>query len=221
MIESILDVLGALTPLWLYVALGLGAAVENLVPPVPADTFVLFGAFLAAQGRATVWGVFLSTWTLNVGGSFSVYLLARKYGRAFFGTRTGRFLLRPRQLQTLERLYAAHGPKIIFFSRFVPGFRALVPVFAGVAHLRGRRSLLPIAVASALWYGALIALGTLLGKNWDLILRALASVNRVLALAALVLGLVVAWAWWRSRRLRVRSGEPGGEPGGRREPEEI
>lgn len=202
-IDSILDVLGALAPIWLYVALGLGAAIENVVPPVPADTFVLFGAFLAAQGRATVSGVFLSTWVLNVAGSFSVYLLARKYGRAFFGTRTGRFLLRPRQLRKLERLYAVHGPRIIFVSRFVPGFRALVPVFAGVAHLRPRRSLLPIAVASGVWYGALIALGTLLGKNWGLILRAFASVNRLLAVAALTVALVVVWVWWRTRRRPV------------------
>lgn len=205
LVESILETLLAIPPAWLYLILGLGAAAENVFPPVPADTFVLLGAFLAAQGRAAVVGVFLSTWVFNCGGSFAVYALARRYGRGFFATRTGRFLLRPRQLAKLESLYAAHGEKIIFLSRFVPGFRALVPVFAGVARLGAVRALVPIAIASGIWYGALIALGTLLGKNWALVLRTFDSVNRALLVVALVLAVVVGWAWWRTRRQREPS----------------
>ena len=33
-----------------YLVLGLGAAVENVLPAVPADTFVAFGGFLSAVG---------------------------------------------------------------------------------------------------------------------------------------------------------------------------
>ena len=198
-LETILQTLLDLPPAWLYLFLGLGAAAENVAPPVPADTFVLLGGFLAAQGRASLAGVFLSTWVFNCAGSFGMYALARRYGRGVFDTRAGRFLLRPRQLAKLEALYAAHGEKIIFLSRFVPGFRALVPVFAGITRLGAARALVPIAVASALWYGALIALGTLLGRNWDWVLRTLGSVNRALAIAALVLAALAAWAWWRTR----------------------
>lgn len=199
-LEAILQSLLRLPPAWLYLFLGLGAAAENVVPPVPADTFVLLGAFLAAQGRASIPGVFLSTWIPNFAGSFGMYALARRYGRGVFDTRAGRFLLRPKQLSKLDTWYATHGAKIIFFSRFVPGFRALVPVFAGVSGLGAGRTLVPIALASAIWYGALIALGTLLGKNWDLVLRTFGSVNRALALLALVLAGLVGWAWWRTRR---------------------
>lgn len=202
LLDSFLDTLRNLPPGWLYLALGLGAAAENIVPPVPADTFVLFGAFLAAQGRASAQGVFLSTWLFNITGSFSVYLLARRYGRGFFATRVGHLLLRPKQLAKLQEWHTSHGGKIIFFSRFLPGLRALVPVFAGVSHLGAWRTGLPIALASAAWYGALVAFGTLLGKNWDLILRTFGSVNRALAFVALVVGIAAAWAWWRTRRHR-------------------
>ena len=33
---------------FLYVGLGIGAAVENVIPAVPADTFVALGGFLSA-----------------------------------------------------------------------------------------------------------------------------------------------------------------------------
>ncbi len=112
----------------------------------------------------------------------------------------GRLLLRPKQLARLQEWYAGHGGKIIFFSRFLPGLRALVPVFAGVSHLGAWRTGLPIALASAAWYGALIALGTLVGKNWDLIWHTFGSVNRVLAFVALVVAIAAAWVWWRTRR---------------------
>ena len=52
MLERLLATLAALPPLLIYAFIGVGAAIENFIPPVPADTFVLLGAFLSAGGRA-------------------------------------------------------------------------------------------------------------------------------------------------------------------------
>src|SRR5690606_36819559 len=65
-IEGIIDSLAGLPPVLLYVAIGFGAAIENIVLPVPADTFVLLGPFLAAAGHADLWLVFGSTFLCNV-----------------------------------------------------------------------------------------------------------------------------------------------------------
>lgn len=207
-VDSIVEALLEVPALWLYVFLGAGAAAENVIPPIPSDTFVLLGAFLAAHGGLSLPAVFLCTWIPNTLGSFAVYRLARLYGREFFSTRTGRFLLRPRQLAKLEALYQAHGEKIIFLSRFVPGFRALVPVFAGVAGLKPARTLIPIALSSAIWYVALILLGTVVGRNWDQIVDSFASLNRALLVGALALAAAVAWLWWRTRHRAPGEAEP-------------
>ena len=47
--------------------IGAGAGIENIIPPVPADTFVLLGAFLSVSGRADPVIVFVATWVCNVG----------------------------------------------------------------------------------------------------------------------------------------------------------
>ena len=51
-----------LPPALIYIAIGVGAAVENIVPPVPADTFVLLGAFLACfwfwHGGADLYSIY-------------------------------------------------------------------------------------------------------------------------------------------------------------------
>jgi hypothetical protein len=50
-LDGIFSFLYELGPFLLYVFLGAGAALENFFPPVPADTFVLIGALMAAGGH--------------------------------------------------------------------------------------------------------------------------------------------------------------------------
>jgi membrane protein DedA with SNARE-associated domain len=167
---------------------------------VPADTFVLLGAFLAESGRASVWLVFFSTWTANVLSAVGVYYLAYHFGSGFFATNIGHWLLKPRQLEQVGRFYERWGTPAIFVSRFLPAFRALVPVFAGVTQMPLRRVIVPLASASALWYGALVYLGAAAGRNWDAIVALFSRASTVLlAIAALLLAAVGAW-WWRSRQ---------------------
>jgi membrane protein DedA with SNARE-associated domain len=209
-IDAVLDWLAGLPPELIYLVIGLGAATENVVPPVPADTFVLLGAFLAESGRASPWLVFAVTWVSNVASAVGVYFLAHRFGSDFFGTRIGHWLLKPRQLEQIGVFYGRWGPPAIFISRFLPAFRALVPVFAGVTRTPLRRVLAPMALASALWYGALVYLGALAGRNWDAIVAFMSQASTLLlGLAALLFVLVLAW-WWRTRHPVDRRHEPGG-----------
>ncbi|HEX6133005.1 MAG TPA: DedA family protein [Longimicrobiales bacterium] len=188
-------------PPWLvYLVIGAGAAVENVIPPIPADTFVLIGAFLSVSGRAEPLLVFFATWICNVTSAVLVYRLAHRYGRGFFATRAGHWLLRPKQLETIGDFYRRWGTPAIFVSRFLPAFRALVPVFAGVTHVPLSRVLPPLAFASALWYGFLVYIGALAGRNWRAIVAFFAQFSTaLLAVAAVLIVIVAAW-WVRSRR---------------------
>ncbi len=212
-VEQILETLGGVAPHWIYIVVGAGAAIENIFPPIPADTFVVLGAFLSAEGRATGLGVFGVTWATNTATAWLTYALARRWGRPFLRTRPGRWLLRPRQLERLEALYKGHGAKIIFFSRFLPAFRVLVPVFAGISHFAFWRTALPIAGASAIWYGLLVYVGVVFGRNWRVILEALGNVNSVLVTIAGLLAVALAVLWWRTRRHAHETGVRGGGDG--------
>ncbi len=205
--SAILAFLESQAPLLLYTILGLGAALENLFPPIPADTFVLLGSLLAAGGRADALTVFLVTWVSNTLAALLVYRAGYRFGRPFFQVGLGRHLLNRHQVQRLGEFYARWGLPAIFFARFLPGLRAMVPVFAGVTHQPFLRVALPISVASGLWYGGLVWLGATAGRNLPAVLNWLAGTNRLLlGLACLVL-LVAGVAWHRSRR-EGRGGEP-------------
>lgn len=195
-----LDLLGEIPEPLLYLLLGGGAFLENVVPPVPADTFVVVGGLLANRGSVAPWPAFLLILVLNAAGALGIWWAGHRYGRDFFRGSVGRRLLLPRQLDRLEGFYRKWGGWAIFLARFLPGLRAVVPAFAGVSHLPFWRVAPAVTVASALWYGTLFWAGWVAGQNLDRLERQLEGVNGVLVvLAVLVGGAAVVW-WLRSRR---------------------
>lgn len=205
--DATLDFLASLPVGLTYLVLGAGAALENIVPPVPADTFILLGGFLAVRGPADVMVVFLVTWLANTSGALLVYGAGRRFGPPFFDTRLGGLLLQPEQLARLRRFYRRRGTPAIFLARFLPGLRAVVPAFAGVARLSFSSVAVPVTVASAIWYGGLVWLGSMAGENLDAILEWYATANRLLLVIAAATVAVILLAWWRTRRRASDSGK--------------
>lgn len=182
-----------------YLALGLGAAVENVLPAVPADTFVVLGGFLAGVGDLQARWVFLATWAGNVASALLMYRLGHTHGRDFFRAGWGRRLLNAHQMERLALFFDRWGTFAVFFTRFLPGLRAVVPVFAGVTHQSFRSVAPPLAAASALWYGGLVWAGTVAGHNVDRILGVVGSVNVWLVAAAVAATTAAGIWWWRTR----------------------
>lgn len=198
--DGILTFLSELPPPLVYIVLGLGAATENVLPVIPADTFIVIGGFVAGLGAVHAVPAFLFVWGFNVGGAMAVYAAGRRYGPHFFSEGPGRHLLAEEQMIRLEAFYARWGVAAIFAGRFLPGFRALVPVFAGVAGLGSYRVLPPLVVASAIWYGTLVRVGYLAGDNLEAVVAALERTNRGLLAASVVLAALILGVWWRARR---------------------
>jgi membrane protein DedA with SNARE-associated domain len=196
-------------PDWLvYVAVALAAAVENLIPPIPGDMIVVAGGVIVGAGGGDPRYLFLFVWVANVSSALLVYALGRLYGPAFFAGRLGHFLLAPAQVDALAMAYRRFGFPIIFFSRFLPVFRPIVPAFAGVARLGFWATTPPLVLASAIWYGFLVYLGSVAGANWVSVLEFLGSVGRWLWAAAVLLIALVVWWWWRTRGLLDNLGMP-------------
>jgi membrane-associated protein len=100
----------------------------------------------------------------------------------------------------MSLFYEDYGTLTILVSRFFPVFRVLVPAFAGISRLAFWRTALPLAVASAVWYAVLVLAGVLASRNIPRIVNALTAVNTTAGLLALLVAVVLALLWARSRR---------------------
>jgi len=200
-LERLLDALASLPLVPTYLLLMALSALENVFPPVPADTAVALGAFLARRGEISVVPLAILCWAANIASAAGTYALGRRHGRGFFRDGWGRKLMPPETLAALEEAYGRWGTAGIFLSRFLPGLRAAVPPFAGVAGLSPARALVPAAAASAIWYTFLAFAGYGLAQNWEAVKALVADTSRVLGVAALAVSVAVAaWLWRRSRR---------------------
>ena len=198
--SGILDWLQSLPVGALYACLAVVAALENIFPPVPADTVVAFGSFLAARGHGTAVGAFLSTWVGNVAGAMLMYAVGRHFGADWLEARLSRRGGADMQLR-LERMYGKHGLLAIFMSRFLPGIRAIVPPFAGALRVPPVRAMLMIGIASAMWYGTVTIVAYRLGANWEQAQARLADYQRAIVITVGALAILALAAWWvRSRR---------------------
>ena len=207
MLERLLDALASLPLVPTYLVLMVLSAVENVFPPVPADTAVALGAFLARRGEVSVVPLAILCWLANVASAAGTYLVARRHGPAFFREGWGRKVVGPGVLAALEEAYVRWGTAGIFLTRFLPGLRAAVTPFAGVAGLAPLRALVPAAAASAIWYAFLAYAGYALAANWSAVKAVVADANRALGLLAALAALAIgAWLWRRARHHSRPSG---------------
>ncbi len=107
-------------------------------------------------------------------------------------------------MDVLGGFYERWGVWAIFLTRFLPGLRAVVPVFAGVTQQTVPRVVLPILVASAIWHGALVIMGGFAGRNLDRILELLAGINLTLVIIAVVLATPAVVWWVMTRKQKVQ-----------------
>jgi membrane protein DedA with SNARE-associated domain len=188
----------------LYLLMALFAAVENVFPPVPADTVVALGSWLAARGQGSPLWAFLATWIGNVAGASAMYFVGRRHGSAWMRRRFPS-LADERGERRLRELHGQYGTLSLLLSRFIPGVRALVPPFAGALRLPASSSLAAIAIASGVWYGLVSYLAFRAGADWNALMATIALDGRIIALGAVVVVGIGALVWWlRQRRRRDR-----------------
>ena len=201
MLQQLLDWFAGLPPLALYLALAVTAAAENVFPPLPADTVVAFGSFIAARGSASAVGTFLATYAGNLAGAMLMYWVGRRYGAERVLRRLGGAGAGEARLQAL---YGRYGLGALVVSRFLPGVRAIVPPFAGALRLGAVRAALAMGVASAIWYGAITYFAYTAGANFEALQARVAAGQRWLGGGAAAIVAVAALVWWLRRRSRTR-----------------
>ena len=174
--------------------------VENFFPPSPSDVFVVLAAFLSHRGHLRAGTIFVVAFGFGVLGAVTVYWASRRFGRRFFQGRLGRRLITPSTFAAIEREYLRFGVVGIFLFRMLPAFRAVVAPFAGLVDLGPARTLIPITLACAVWYGGLVILGVTVGSNWEAIEGLVGRLNQTLWIVAGVVLVVIVFLVLRRRK---------------------
>ncbi len=198
-LDALIEQMATWPPLWSYLLLGLSAFLENVIPPVPGDTVVVFGAYLVGRGVLSWFWVYAATCGGGVLGFMLMWYMGFTRGRSFLESHHHRArLISTAHVARAEQWLDRYGLWLILANRFLSGIRSAIALAAGIGGMGWRGVALLGFVSMAVWNGLLLSLGLLLGRNWGRVLEWLGLYNRLalLALTLLVLGLVGRW-WWR------------------------
>ena len=188
-------------PFCFYVILFLSNVLENMFPPYPGDTVILIGGYLAALGKLSFLGVFFTSLVGCLTGALILYSLGKRKGRKIFCK--GK-ILNPLLLSKIEVWFDRYGEKVILASRFLPGIRSGVALFAGVGNVRLEKMIIYSSISIALWNGLLIYFAVGLHKNWQNLYEFFVIYNRII-LGLFILGLVIILAILLKKRLESKN----------------
>jgi membrane protein DedA with SNARE-associated domain len=105
---------------------------ESMGVPSPGETALVLAAILASQGKLQIWLVILIGVASAIMGDNLGYLLGRRFGREVLTARGPLHAHRARAIAAGDRFFAKHGPKAVFFARWIALVRFAAAWLAGI-----------------------------------------------------------------------------------------
>ncbi len=169
-----------------YPLLFLTVMAESSGVPIPGETALITAAVLASRGKMHIELVIPIAAAGAIVGDNIGYTIGRKGGRWLL-ERPGRF--RRQRLQALELgepFFERHGPKAVFFGRFILGLRVWASWLAGATHMRWRSFFLWNALGGICWATGIGLLAYFLGHSAGKAIEAFGIYGLVAVLLAIV-----------------------------------
>jgi len=188
-----------------YFGIFLLMALENILPPIPSEVIMGLGGIAVARGQMEIVPLVVAGTAGTVAGNFFWYELGRRVGYQRFKPlvdRHGRWAaVEWCDVEHIHEFFRTRGQWIIFVFRFMPAFRTIVSLPAGMAHMPRWKFMLWTAGGSAIWNCILAGAGYYFGSNFQQLDRYVGPVS-----IALIVVILLLYGWrvltWKPRAQR-------------------
>jgi membrane-associated protein len=182
-----------------YVIIFAMAAIDVIVPLLPAEATVTAAAVLAGQGKLNIVWIMIAAGLGAFVGDNIAYWIGRAAGRPLVQK-----VLRGNtaQLDSVQEQFDKRGGAFIIIGRFIPGGRTAIAIGAGVLHFGYAQFVIYDAIAAVIWAfqaaipgfigGSLIQDQPWLAMGFGFVLSAL-----------LAGGIALTQRWWERRKARA------------------
>lgn len=155
---------------WGYWGIALLMFLENVIPPIPSEIIMGLAGIAAGRGDLNLWLVILVGTIGSTAGNYFWFLIGRYCGilrlRGLVD-RYGRWVtLEWEDVEQANALFLRYGGWIIFAFRFLPMFRTIISLPAGMFGMGHIRFLVWTAAGGAIWNTMLALAGFWLGANY-------------------------------------------------------
>ncbi|HLU71706.1 MAG TPA: DedA family protein [Nonomuraea sp.] len=165
---------------------GVAVALENLFPPIPSEVILPLSGFTASRGGMGLIDALIWTTIGSVVGALALYWVGALLGRDRVVAIAEKMpLVKVSDIEKTEAWFLKHGRATVFFGRFIPIFRSMISIPAGVERMPVLQFTLLTAAGSAIWNTIFVMAGYYLGEQYHLVEAYMGVASKV------VLGLVL------------------------------
>ncbi len=171
---------------------------EGVGLPLPGETALLAAAAVSAQShRLSIIGVIIASFVGATGGGVGGYWIGRSGGLAF-AEKHGRVIgITKQRISEAQKFFTEHGPKAVFFARFIAILRMFAGLLAGVTKMPFGIFLLWNALGALAWSVLFGVLGYVFGNNLERLEHLVGRTGLIAFGVVVVIGFVV-WHHCRS-----------------------
>lgn len=176
--------------------------------PVPEDIILITGGVLAAPSNKRVLITLMVCMVGVLGGDGIVFTLGRRYRNKILRMPPFSWVVRPKRLRQIRRLYRKYGYWAIFISRFLAGLRATSFLMAGISQVPYRVFFLADGLAALLSVPFFIYLGFWFADDIESLFDRIEKVKGwgIWAVVGIILFVVARYVIWP--RVKKRLGGP-------------
>ncbi|MEV0841704.1 VTT domain-containing protein [Actinocatenispora sera] len=194
---------------------GLANALDSIIPVLPSEVILPLAGFAASRGSINLYAALVWTTIGSIVGSIAMYYIGAAFGRERVLRWAAKIpLVQVHEIERTEAFFRKHGTKAVFFGRFVPVFRSLISLPAGLERMPLLKFTLLSAAGSALWNTVFVLAGYSLGANWEKVEKYGSYFSKaIIVLIVLAIAYFVISRLLRRRRAAAGPDEADDHPG--------
>ena len=185
-----------------YWGIALLMVLENLFPPIPSELIMGIGGIRVGQGKFDMAPLLIAGTIGSTIGNYGWFLVGRILGFERLKPlvdRFGRWLtVEWRDIEMLDILFERYGQYAVFFFRFMPAFRTMISLPAGLFRMGHVRFIVWTTAGALIWNILLAGAGWFLGRRFSEIDRYLGPATTI------IIGIAVGAYVWRLVRWKPR-----------------
>lgn len=207
MIETLFDFEAAIQYLkdvdwyWVLIFAFLVTMIENIFPPSPSDSVLVFTGTLIPLGTVGFIPLLLVATLGSVVGFIIMFVLGYNFGHRVVESNRIKFI-NQKSLEKPEEWFRKWGYYLIVANRFLSGTRAVISFFAGMSELSLSKTIILSAVSALIWNAILIYLGYIFADNYQLILGYIEQYGKIIfiIISVLLVAFLIKKFWWDKRK---------------------
>lgn len=172
-----------------------GLAAEYLgMPFIPGEAMMSYFGFLGLSGAGL--NIFYSIIFAAAGtftGSIIAWFIGYRFGEKVVLKIGKPMHITKESLKKAELSFNKHRAALIIFSKFVPGFRHLVPYLSGISGVRAGTYTWLNLFSSLLWCTSFIGLGSVQGDKWRSVVNLAKAYSLVIILLFIFILVVIRY----------------------------